>query len=332
MGAFADIVGNEQIKGFLERALQTGAVSHSYILNGEDGTGKMMFARAFAKALQCTGAAAGERPCNRCHSCIQAASGNQPDIVFVQHEKPGTIGIDDIRNGLVNDIQIRPYESQYKIYIVDEAEKLSVQAQNAMLKTIEEPPSYGIILLLSSNVNAFLPTIRSRCVELTVRPVSDAQEETYLRSHGVAEEQMTSILHFTKGNIGKAMKMAASDQFMEMIASLRQVLRQIHGMQTEQLIQAVALLGTYQSDIKDCLDFIELWYRDVLLFKATKDVNLLVFQEEAFELKRAAERCSYEGIELILEAIQTARRRLDANVNCELTMQLLLETMKEAER
>lgn len=333
MGVFAEVIGNEQVKGFLERALQTQTVAHSYILSGEDGTGKKMIASAFAKALQCTGTSDWTaRPCNRCHSCIQAASGNHPDIVFVQHEKTGTIGVDDIRTGLVNDIQIRPYESRYKIYIVDEAEKLSVQAQNAMLKTIEEPPSYGIILLLSSNVNACLPTIRSRCVELSVRPVTDAQEEFYLLQHGVSQQQIPSIVHFTKGNLGKAMQMAQSDQFMEMIARLRQTLRQIHGMETAQLIQTVALLGTYQSQIQDCLDFMELWYRDILLFKATKDVDLLVFQEDAFDMKRASERCSYEGIEAVLAAIQTARKRLDANVNFELTMQLLLETMKDAVR
>lgn len=332
MRAFAEVIGNEQIKKYLENAMATGTISHSYILSGEDGVGKKMIAKAFAKALQCTGEVpVEEKPCCKCHSCIQAEGDNQPDIVYVQHEKPATIGVDDIRTGLVNDIQVRPYESRYKIYIVDEAEKMSIQAQNAMLKTIEEPPEYGIVLLLSSNLNAFLPTIRSRCVELMVRPVSHSKQENYLLEHGVSEEQIASIIHFTKGNIGKAMRMAASEDFMEMVTRLKLTLKQVHTMNTEQLIQTVALLGTYQKDIRDCLDFIEMWYRDVLMFKATKDLNLLVFQEDSFELKHAVERSSYEGIEAILQAIQTARRRLDANVNFELTMQLLLETMKENE-
>lgn len=329
MGAFAEIIGNEQVKDYLINALKTETVSHSYILSGEDGVGKLMFAKEFARILQCTGT--GQRPCGCCHSCLQAATDNQPDIIYVQHEKPGTIGVDDIRKGLVNDIQIRPYESQYKIYIIDEAEKLSIQAQNAMLKTIEEPPVYGIILLLTSNLSTFLPTIRSRCVELTIRPVTDIQEETFLQSKGIPEEKISSIVRFTRGNLGKALKMSASEDFMEMIQRLQMILKQVHSMNAEQLIQTVSLLGTYQADIKDCLDFMEQWYRDVLLFKATNDINLLIFQEKGFELKRSVERISYEGIECILQAIQTARRRLDANVNFDLTIQLLLETMRENE-
>lgn len=329
MSAFTGIIGNEQVKEYLLNALATETVSHSYIFSGEDGVGKGLFAEEFAKMLQCSDKT--HQPCGRCHSCIQADSHNHPDIIYVQHEKPGTIGVDDIRRGLVNDIQIRPYASPYKIYIIDEAEKLSIQAQNAMLKTIEEPPAYGIVLLLTSNLSTFLPTIRSRCVELSIRPVTDVEEDAYLRSRGVAPEKISSIIRFTRGNLGKALKMAGSDDFMDMIQKLQSVLKQVHSMNTEQLIQTVALLGTYQSEIKDCLDFIEQWYRDVLLFKATNDMNLLIFQEEGFELKRAVQRISYEGIEAILQAIQRARRRLDANVNFDLTIQLLLETMRDNE-
>lgn len=329
MGAFTGIIGNEQVKEYLMNALATGTVSHSYIFSGEDGVGKGMFAEEFAKILQCS--SSGVKPCGRCHSCIQADSHSHPDIIYVQHEKPGTIGVDDIRKGLVNDIQIRPYEGPYKIYIIDEAEKLSIQAQNAMLKTIEEPPAYGIVLLLTSNLSTFLPTIRSRCVELSIRPVTDVQEEAFLLSKGVSQEKIASIIRFTRGNLGKALKMADSENFMEMIQKMQSVLKQVHSMNMEQLIRTVALFGTYQTEIKDCLDYIEQWYRDVLLFKATKDMNMLIFQEEGFELKRAVERISYEGMECILQAIQTARRRLDANVNFELTIQLLLENMRENE-
>ncbi len=329
MSAFAGIIGNEQVKDYLLHALAAGTVSHSYIFSGEDGVGKGMVAEEFAKMLQCS--AHTDQPCGSCRSCIQAESHNHPDIIYVQHEKPGTIGVDDIRRGLVNDIQIRPYQGPYKIYIIDEAEKLSVQAQNAMLKTIEEPPAYGIVLLLTSNLSTFLPTIRSRCVELSIRPVTDVEEDAYLRSRGIPSEKIDSIIRFTRGNLGKALKMADSEQFMDMIQKLQAVLKQVHSMNTEQLIQTVALFGTYQTEIKDCLDFIEQWYRDVLLFKATNNRNLLIFQEEGFELKRAVERISYEGIEGILQAIQRARRRLDANVNFNLTIQLLLETMRDNE-
>ena len=108
-----------------------------------------------------------------CHSCKQVMSGNHPDLIYVKHEKPGSIGVDDVREQINDTIMIRPYSSYYKIYIVDEAEKMTVQAQNALLKTIEEPPSYAVIILITTNQEAFLPTILSRCVQMKLKPLKD---------------------------------------------------------------------------------------------------------------------------------------------------------------
>ena len=116
----------------LEKAISTGKVSHAYIFSGEKGTGKLTLANAFAMALQCTGE--GEKPCGTCHSCHQAASGNHPDIIHITHEKPNSIGVDDVRDQLVGDVQIRPYNGKYKIYIMPDAEKMTVQAQKCDLK------------------------------------------------------------------------------------------------------------------------------------------------------------------------------------------------------
>ena len=142
MAGFSEILGHEQIIEHLQNAIKLQKVSHAYILDGEEGAGKNMLARAFAQTLQCE--RGGTEPCGECHSCKQAMSGNQPDIITVTHEKPASIGVEDIRGQLCGDIQIKPYSSPYKIYIVDEAEKMTVQAQNALLKAIEEPPAYGV--------------------------------------------------------------------------------------------------------------------------------------------------------------------------------------------
>lgn len=107
MAGFKDIVGNEQIIEHLQNAIALGKVSHAYILNGPEKSGKMMIAEAFAMALQCEGE--GERPCLNCRSCRQAMDHNQPDIIYVSHEKPNTIGVDDIRTQINNDIDIKPY-------------------------------------------------------------------------------------------------------------------------------------------------------------------------------------------------------------------------------
>ena len=155
MLSFQDIVGHEQIKEHFQNAIENHKVSHAYILTGEAGMGRKSLANAFALALLCE--KGGKEPCMQCHACKQVLSDNHPDLIHVTHEKPNSIGVDDIREQINDTIMVRPYSSYYKIYIVDEAEKMTQQAQNALLKTIEEPPSYAIILLLTTNQEAFLP-------------------------------------------------------------------------------------------------------------------------------------------------------------------------------
>ena len=178
MATFKDIIGQEQLKEHFQNALSTKKISHAYIINGESKAGKEFIANIFAMALQCE--KGGTQPCQECHSCKQALSGNQPDIIHVTHEKPNTISVDDIRSRINNDVGIKPYSSPYKIYIMNEAEKMTVQAQNAILKTLEEPPEYAVIILLTTNVNSLLPTILSRCVVLNMKPVADNQVRKYL--------------------------------------------------------------------------------------------------------------------------------------------------------
>ena len=149
MGSFKDVVGHKDIINYIRNAVQEDKVSHAYILNGERGSGKKMLAALFAATLQCE--KGGPDPCNVCHSCIQAESGNHPDIIRVQHEKPNTISVEDIRTQVNNDILIKPYQGPYKIYIISEADLMTPQAQNALLKTIEEPPEYAVIFLLTEN-------------------------------------------------------------------------------------------------------------------------------------------------------------------------------------
>ena len=179
MSRFVDIVGQEQLKEHLQNAVRLNQVSHAYIINGERSSGKEFIAKVFAMALQCENRQDGE-PCQECHSCRQALSANQPDIIFISHEKPGTISVDDIRRQINNDITIKPYSSPKKIYILNEGEKMTVQAQNALLKTLEEPPEYAVILILTTNVDSLLPTILSRCVVLNMKPAKDAQVKKFL--------------------------------------------------------------------------------------------------------------------------------------------------------
>lgn len=328
MAKFTDIIGQEQLKEHLQNAIATKKVSHAYIINGERSSGKEFIARIFAMALQCE--KGGVEPCGECHSCKQALSGNQPDIVYVSHEKPNTIGVEDIRVQINGDIAIKPYSSPRKIYIMNEGEKMTVQAQNALLKTLEEPPEYAVILILTTHVEALLPTILSRCVVLNMKPVSDALVKKYLMEELEVPDYKANIcVAFARGNTGKAKLLASSEEFEKVKDEAITLVKYINDMEINEIVKAIKKITEYKFDVNDYLDILSAWYRDVLLFKATKDVNSLIFKEEIQQIMRVSDRSTYEGIETIVNALQQAKRRLEANVNFDLTMELLLLTIKE---
>ena len=329
MSSFKDVVGHKNIIQYIENAVKTDKVSHAYILNGEKGSGKRLLANLFAMSLQCQNRDEDGDACGKCQSCKQAASNNQPDIIRVTHEKPNTISIDDIREQINNDIVIKPYSSKYKIYIVPDADMMSVQAQNALLKTIEEPPEYGIVILMTSNISALLPTIQSRCLTMEFRPLSTAVVESYVKEHcQVPDYQARASAAFAQGNLGKAMRYAKSEDFIERKDHIISLLRHVEQMDLSEMLAVIKDLGTRKDEVRDYIDLMVLWYRDVLLFKATKDINQLLFQDEASYISREASHRSYEKIEEILQAFEKAKVRLRANVNFDITMELMLLTLK----
>ena len=328
MAGFKEIIGHKREIAHLTKAMEAGKVSHAYIFSGANGTGKLTLADAFAMALQCTGE--GERPCGSCHSCQQAASGNHPDIIHLTHEKPNSIVVEDVREQLVGDVQIRPYNGKYKIYIIPEAEKLTVQAQNAILKTIEEPPSYAVFLLLTENAETLLPTINSRCVMLKLRNIKDTLIKKYLMENlEIPDYKADMCTAFAQGNMGRAIMLANSDHFNEIREEAVQLLKHINEMELNEIVAAVKNISVYKLEITDYLDIIMIWYRDVLLYKATKEIDKVVFKDQLQSIKEQARKSSYEGIELILESLEKAKARLKANVNFDLVMELLFLTIKE---
>lgn len=328
MAGFLDIIGHNQIVDHLKTAIRMGKVSHAYILNGESNAGKMMLAEAFAMALQCE--SGNEDACMNCRSCHQAAEHNQPDIIYVTHEKPNVISVDDIRHQLNNDIVIKPYSSKYKIYIVDEAEKMNIQAQNALLKTIEEPPAYGVILLLTTNADAFLPTILSRCITLNLKSVNEELIKGYLmKKYQIPDYQADVCAAFAQGNVGKAIQLASSGEFNELKSAAISLVKKLEDMDLYELNGCIKQVNEYKSRIQEYFDLLTLWFRDVLYMKATNDVNNLIFKDEVYDIKKQAARRSFSGIETILQTLEQSRVRLNANVNFDLVIELLLLTIKE---
>ncbi len=331
MANFKDVIGHEQVIAHLSSSLKNKKVSHAYIFNGEDGCGKNLLAKLFAKALQCE-AGYGDS-CELCRSCKQVESGNQPDIRWVTHEKPGSIGVDEIREQVNNDIEIKPYSSKYKIYIIDEAEKMTPQAQNALLKTIEEPPSYGVILLLTNNAMALLPTITSRCITLNMKAIDQAKVRDYLmKEYKVPDYKAKVCASFAQGNMGKAIKMAMSADFNELHEFVLRTVKMIDSMDIHEVMEVVKRLSEFKGDIYDVIDMMMVWYRDVLMLKLSHDPNLLIYPDEYRTLSRFAAKATYEGMDKVIQGFEKAKVRLRANVNFDTAMEMMLLTIKEQMR
>ena len=361
MSGFRDIVGHESTVEPLKTAIASGKVSHAYLIVGDKGMGKRTLARAFSEALQCEDLhrkleaenssvsadggeetsskyAAGTRlplseidSCGECRSCRQAETGNQPDIITWTYQKNTSISVDDIRR-LVSDVYIKPYASGYKIYILPDAQKMTREAQNALLKTLEEPPEYAVLILLSTSRDSMLETVLSRCVVLPLKPVESGKVKKYLMErYGIADDSADIFTAFAQGNIGRAVSLGTSETFMPLFEKAMQILVHVKEWDVSDIIVLLRDIDRGKDAIGDTLDLFTLWYRDVLLFKATRDPDILIFrkQEQIVKIREAAQRSSYEGIQNILNAIRNARVRLSANVSFDLTMELLLLTMKE---
>ena len=328
MSGFKDVVGHTHIIQYIQTAVKQKKLSHAYILNGQRGSGKKMLARLFAMTLQCESGQ--EDPCGVCRSCVQTKGNNQPDIITVKHEKPATISVDDIREQLNGDIMIKPYSSPYKIYIIPEADLMTDQAQNALLKTLEEPPEYAIIFLLTENADRLLATIRSRCVMLKLRNIKDKLVKKYLMEQmQIPDYQADVCAAFAQGNIGRAVMLAKSEHFNEIKEEAIQLLKYIDEMELHEIVSAIKQIGKYKLEVTDYLDIFTIWYRDILIYKATKDVDGLIFSDQLKFIKQKAAKSSYEGIENILTGIEQAKARIKANVNFDLLMELLLLVIKE---
>ena len=343
--SFAEIVGQEDAKKLLKNAVMSGNHSHAYILSGEKGSGKMMLAEAFATMLQCENPS--DNACMECHSCKQSLSRNNPDIIYVTREEgKANIGVDVVREKIVNDVDIKPYSNKYKIYIVDEAERMNQQAQNAILKTIEEPPEYAIIILLTANHNAFLQTILSRCVLIQMKSVDTESIKNILKNkYETVDYQANMVASFAQGNVGKAIALATDSSFNDVKNRVVSLCKKAGKMEEVQIADEVKAIkeendadkkndnpDKFEGFMDQMLDLITLWFKDVLLYKATMNDNLMLFKEDSFDIHQQANDCTYHGLNNIIDAIAETRARLNANVNFELTIMLLINAIKENTR
>lgn len=329
MADFRDIVGHERIITQLQNGIRQRKVSHAYLFCGEDGSGKHLMANAFAKTLLCE--AGGIEACGMCKSCKQAQSGNHPDIKTVRREKgKASLGVKEIREQVVSDAQIKPYCSNYKIYVIEDAGKMTEEAQNALLKTIEEPPEYGIFLLLAEKREVILPTLLSRCVTLSFHPVETGKIRKYLmEKKAISIDVAQSAAAFSGGRIGRAILFTESEDFAKLRDEVLYLVKNIDTFTMAEVTERVKFFAGQKDTLADALNMMALWYRDVLLYKATRNVNFLLFSEESGTIMIQAGKQTYEKLQGVVDRMEQLKQQLKANVNTEMALELLFLYMKE---
>ncbi len=322
MTDFNHIVGHEALIDQLQNAIQLKKVSHAYILLGEKGMGKHMLAGVFAKTLQCE--AGGKIPCNSCTSCRLKDSGNHPDIKMVVMTNKTRLGVDDIREQINTDIYVKPYQNPYKIYIIEEADKMTDQAQNALLKTMEEPPGYGVLILLAENLGRFLPTVLSRCVVLPMREVSLLKIKDFLiRTENLPQDQADRLASFARGNIGKARMLIHSVEFEEIRNDILRTFELMIEEKRFEVLEMAQKLAEYKEDTAMVTDILLTWIRDLLLLKETGEEKWLIHKDQYKTLLKQSAVLSYNRLSEFLARLEEMQRNMRVNVSIQLSLETL---------
>lgn len=328
MFGFQEIWGNSRLLHHLRTAVQQKKVSHAYLFVGGHGSGKKKIATTFAKYLQCE--APTTEPCGQCVSCMQVEHQNHPDIIFVSSAKK-SLGIDEVREQILDTIEILPYQGEKKIYIIPNAHTLTVQAQNALLKTLEEPPSYAIFLLLSEKLETLLPTILSRTVVLQINPLSQKEIGDYLLQHNLVDEAQSQVYAaYAQGCIGQAVDLLQEEAFGQMRNTIIDKLSIFPSLNMAEALLFATELEAYKNDLR-FLDIIELWFRDLLVAKSIRDDNFLIQKDKKDQIY-AATKLSVHAMTKSVAAVTKAREHLTQNANFRLTMEVMLMELKENEQ
>lgn len=326
--SYSEIVGQDEIKKHLKNAIKTKKISHAYLFSGEEGMGKLLMAKTFATSLVCE--EGGEEMCGQCRSCHQASTGNHPDIIYFDpHDAPNNKQADYTREKIVGDVLIRPYQSPYKVYIISHAQDMSEQAQNIILKSIEEPPDYVVLIILTDKRESMLTTIRSRCVEMAFRPVRrDIIERHLMEKCELPDYRAAEAASFSFGNPGVAVKSAADEVFQ---ARKSLVVRLLSGITDREPHEWIPFLDEMNEDagaLPEYLDLMEDWYRDLLFYKTGASEKKLCYDKEARKIVSCADKVSFSDIDDAIRGIEVSRRQLAANVDKGLIMFNLLAIFK----
>ena len=288
---FENIVGNETIKKELHKAVNLNKTSHSYMFIGIAGIGKRLIAKEFAKMLLCTDE---KKYCNECKSCIEFDSSNNPDFIFLEPDEKGNIKIDQIRN-LQKSVSEKPIISNNKVCIINDADLMTVEAQNCLLKTLEEPPAYMTIILVGTNESNFLPTIKSRCTILYFERINDEEIKNYLIENINEENIPSNVIEIAQGSIGKAINLKDKSEIYEKM--------------------------NYIIDNLEKCDIIEILKESEIIYKAKEEIFEILDYINVLLIKKAKANYKYANC---IEFIEETKKRIRANSNYNMCIDYML--------
>ena len=296
---FETILGNEKNKQILQKSIQNNTISHSYMFVGIQGIGKKIIAKEFAKNILCLNQENKNSNTNcTCKSCIEFETNNNPDFSIIEPDG-NSIKIEQIRE-LQKRIQEKPIISNSKVYIIDNADMMTQEAQNCLLKTLEEPPEYATIILIGSNENLFLPTIKSRCMILHFEPISNENIKKYLQTELAISNIDDEMLDIFQGSIGKAIELKDKKEEYEKIIAFVENL--------------------------DKKDIIDLYKLAEPIYKSKEEIFEILDYINILLLKKARQNYLYTDC---IQIVEDTKKRLKQNGNYDMCIDNLVFNLKE---
>jgi len=326
--SFATFIGNEHIRGGLQRALRNNSLPHAYIFYGPEGVGKRTLALILAKSLNCLNLK--DDSCDECRSCRKIDKGLHPDVRLLLPGGKVSLSIDQMRGEIRRTIYLKPLEGRKRVYIIDEAEKMTPEAANSLLKTLEEPPPAALLILLTTSYPSLLPTIRSRCQALRFSSISREDiREFLIKRCGSTMEKASYISELAEGSLGKASTMdpqLIADQQKEMV-SLAGLL--LNGGNLREILEEASRFAREKSEKRERekmeakLLSLAGVFRDLMILSSGGDRELLINKSNKEELASLAKKVDKEDALHIVEEVYQALVALRRNANRKLLAEAL---------
>ena len=318
-----NLIGHEWAVDMLKKHVANGTTRHAYLFAGPPGLGRRTLALRFAQALNCQTPVSTGIPCGQCRDCRQIEAMQHADLTVIQADSEGgTMKVDQIREAR-RTLTLKPYQSKYRVSIFLRFQEANDSASNALLKTLEEAPSYAVLILTADNPEQLLPTIVSRCEVLRLRPLMIEKIQRELETRGLETGRAKLIAHISGGRFGYAMRLIENDSLLEKREDrLNDLLTLLPASRVVKFAYADKLSRDKDSMRQTILSWLSYW-RDVMLRTAQAE-SPLVNVDRNVEIEDIAGRMDLSSARLVVSGLESALEKMDRNVNSRMLAEVLL--------